>query len=134
MTQTTDQTDQPTAPAWFDDPSSCPDWCVGQHRQALDEGNTVQYAARHMSVDRMGLLTEIRWHEQVWRPMAGSWDVWMERMPSDVDRGVGGMDLIQLHARGADDWPSENVTLQLTAGEARQLAAQLVAFADKAAR
>lgn len=107
---------------WFDDPAYCPRWCIGGHRDALEEGIPAEAAATHMSHALGGILYELSGWGRTMRPNSGSWQIQLTRQPNSDGRGFAGPPIVHLQA----------IELPLTAGEARSLAAQLVALADKA--
>lgn len=118
-------------------PVSCPDWCISDHERALREGCHVESARTHMSADRGGALNTITDpdHGHVYRPGGGMWQVSMDADPGD-DGVATGYPLIEFETSRWDDAGEKRqlrrVALDLTSGEARVLASQLVWLADAA--
>jgi len=123
-------TTTPTDPQSYTPPTRCLNWCVGGHQASFDDGNPVEVASRHESEDYgerlYGLANPV--NGATVRPGVGGWTARLEQ-PDVI--GWRRLALVRLDV---DDYDYQHkprrVVLNLTAGEARVLAAQLVALAD----
>ena len=113
-------------------PDRCPPWCEGGHAEALAEGNSWEDSQEHRGGGFGDVLQEIRnpIDRRVTRPAdGGGWDLGLRQRPRDPN-GLAKCDepRVVLEANGAGF--RERVELHLTSGEARVMAAQLIALAD----
>lgn len=110
-------------------PDHCPSWCADEHAVVLAETGDWPTAQAHHRHAGEGVLSEIRnCHDgRVERPGGGSWNLAAEQTPM---RGGGELTVetirLEVHSKTHD-----HVTLPLTSGEARVLARQLEAIADR---
>ena len=112
-------------------PERCPPWCEGGHAEAVTEGNSWEEAQEHRGGGFGDVLQEIRnpIDKRVTRPASGAgWDLGLRQRPGDSS-GLAMCDepRVVLEVSGA---VAKRVDLHLTSGEARVMAAQLVALAD----
>lgn len=110
--------------------TSCPQWCasgIKEHRQALEEGCSGEEARTHMSADLGWVLDDVRNHRtgDLLRLGGGGWRVMLERAEMRLTSVT-----LWLHRPKEGTSGYENLGLNLTTGEARRLAAQLVRLAD----
>lgn len=115
-------------------PARCPSWCVGGpegHRTGLEETGDVLWSSAHLSVDLNGFTPTL--HSRPGdreRHTPGGWQVQMRR-----EMHARPLVEVRLHrwveAPGQQD-AFETLNLDLTTGEARTLAAQLLHLADRA--
>jgi hypothetical protein len=124
-------TNREQPPEWFADRRRCPSWCVGQHQEAFDEGCGLHDAGKHDSIDAVGMLYALSSNGRQVPAGERHLGVQLFELPS-IDSGTGGEPKIHLTVASASH--VRQIVLPLTAGEARELAAQLVALADMAAR
>lgn len=120
-------------------PTRCPAWCDGGaagHQQALDEGCSVEIARVHLSGDLGGQVNDISNFvtKRVVRRGTGGWRVQLQQ--DEPEDGCYDMAVIELelHERRSADLSStgyDYTRLNLTTGEARALAAQLLHLADR---
>jgi hypothetical protein len=110
-------------------PTWCRSWCVGTHKQALEEGCTVEESRLHRSADVGGQTADLVNHraQRLDRPGGGAWDLQLYADPGPEPHYYG-LPLVKLEVR--EDLG--RVELSLTSGEARTLAAQLLHYADTA--
>lgn len=110
-------------------PKRCPSWCVGQHAEALEEGNDLESSSGHLAGDLAMFARQILTSDQTQvRPFAGGFN----------------LNLTAAHRAGAPHWDVPMIDIDvhsadynraqiaLTSGEARVLARQLIHFADLA--
>lgn len=116
-------------------PKICPSWCSGGpegHQEALMEGCDVESASVHLSPDLTGSQGEIRNYVSgdVSRHGKGGWRVQLRQQARGRFDEMALIE-VELHVR-TDAAPSYvHTELELTTGEARQLAAQLLHLADQ---
>lgn len=111
-------------------PKDCPSWCDREHAVALAENpNEWAFAQAHFAAGTGECLSEITYAGRPCRPWGGGWDLYVEQEPLHENGGAWGPALIHLDAREPDF--EQRVMLKLTSGEARVLARQLVAYADR---
>lgn len=113
-------------------PKHCPSWCIGDHERAIEEGCDVKSAAGHLSADVGHYLPDLRnaIANRLDRPGNAGWRlVLVAGWPGPSD-----MPLVEVELHEWTDIERREVTSRsmfLSSGEARTLAAQLVAMADK---
>lgn len=107
-------------------PKFCPSWCTNAHAQALDEGCDLESASAHLGPDVAYYLPEVRnvTAGRVNRPSGGAWSA---RLVAGTP-GPSEAALVELEVQANDHQGS--VSLFITTGEARTLAAQLQQQAD----
>lgn len=104
----------------------CPPWCTENHYAAAAEGNE---EVRHYSVALDGVAHVLRNHVsgEVVRDTGGSWDMTIfQQVRAD---GHGSPAWLDFSLTGHDG--RTGIGLSLSGGEARAMAAQLMALADK---
>lgn len=111
-------------------PDHCPPWCEGGHAEVFAETENWTDAQKHHRSAGGGSLSEIRNQidGRIERPGGGGWNLHAEQtaMPTG---GYLTVETIHLHVDAAGF--RDHVTLALTTGEARVLARQLEALADR---
>lgn len=111
-------------------PDHCPPWCAQEHAVALAEGCSWESAQKHHRGAGGDCLDELRNSQdgRVMRPGGGGWNLHAEQTPM-----YGGGYLTVATVNLAVDSPDRKgrIELALTSGEARVLARQLVALADR---
>ncbi len=117
--------------------SDCPTWCAGgvkEHRQALDEGCTVE-GIKHRTDDlctRLDRLTNAYQPRQVLRDCPAM--VTVQLVQPGQPTPFGSYPLIEVEISvfqgEGENLHHRSTNLELTTGEARTLAAQLVYLAD----
>jgi hypothetical protein len=111
-------------------PNHCPSWCDGNdaHAVPLSEGCGWEDAQQHSASGPGEVLSEIRHAGRTCREFGGGWNMHLQQQPLPMG-GYAGPPFVHV----ALDGPAagERLTLQLTSGEARVLARQLVAMADR---
>ena len=115
-------------------PDRCPAWCEGGHAEALAEGNSWVESQEHGGGGFGDVVHEIRnpIDKRVTRPAAGAgWQITLRQRPG-APNGLAMCDepRVVLEAGSDLDEDYKCVELHLTSGEARVMAAQLVALAD----
>jgi len=119
-------------------PDSCPDWCLNQHRESLEEGCTLEEASRHVSRGFEGHLKTLSTavdKPRVARRGGGGWKVQLQAEHGD-NGGWPRFPTVSLEVTIAEGRPEHGSlsyhhdVLRLTSGEARTLAAQLLRLAD----
>lgn len=127
------QTIEREVPGWFFDPErNCPSWCDSGHAQACHEFDDLAAAAVHMSADFSHYLPTMTRAGNVEREGGGRWDVHLVMTPRDVMTNPLGLSLVRVRLDEDYGAGHGHVELDLSTGEARTLAAQLLALADKA--
>lgn len=125
------------APANVDNewlPDRCPPWCEGGHAEALSEGNSWEDSQEHRGGGFGDVLQELRnpIDKRVTRRAAGAgWDLGLRQRPGGPDglsKGDEPRVVLEASSDLNDDY--KRVELHLTSGEARVMAAQLIALAD----
>lgn len=122
-------------------PTRCPDWCnsgPAGHRQALEEGCTAQEASVHMADDYVGTVQTISdpFTMARQRVQPGGWSVEI-RSQHDSRSGYHGLPLVRLELYRYSGTAVRNrgtrtdTELDLTSGEVRTLARQLLHMADR---
>lgn len=120
-----------SAPRKADGFSECPAWCAGgadEHARAIDEGVELDLI-EHRSVDlgiRLATLRHPNRPKQILRECPGK--VAMSLSQDAQTLPFGGYPLIELEVTSA---LGHDTRLDLTTGEARTLAAQLLHLADQ---
>ncbi|UQX87119.1 hypothetical protein M6D93_12490 [Jatrophihabitans telluris] len=115
-----------------DFPTWCPKWCTKNHTAEFEEGGEedMPYVLQHFDWPSSQVLSELRnsYDDRVERAGGGSWDIVLAQnsLPS-THKGYNGPPIVQLDTR---DSMTTSTSLLLTSGDARVLAAQLIA-ADK---
>lgn len=111
-------------------PTHCPPWCDREHAVALAEGCGWETSQKHRMGAGGDCLDEIRGQGggRVMRPGGGGWNLHAEQTPM-----YGGGYLTAATVNIIVDSPDRKsrIELALTSGEARVLARQLVALADR---
>jgi hypothetical protein len=109
-------------------PKFCPGWCTNSHSQALDEGCDLESASTHLGPDVAYNLPDLRntFADRLDRPGGGGWSL---RLVAGTSAGPSEAPVIALEVRPTGDHDS-TVTVFLSTGEARSLAAQLAQQAD----
>jgi hypothetical protein len=117
-------------PTWFLDGSACPSWCTRGHLRALNEGNSLEASAEHVGRATGGHLPELRSHGDghLTRRGGGSWELVTVKEPMPDGLGQRTEPAVEFELR---DWRPQDARVQLTSGEARVLAAQLLHAADQ---
>lgn len=113
---------------WLPDTRQCPQWCDKQHAEALAEGNGWERSQVHHAAAGGNCLSALRYADRHIRDWGGGWDLTIQRHPLGPDGGFRGPALIELDAHEPNH---TGVALYITSGEARTLAAQLIAAADR---
>lgn len=110
----------------------CPDWCLGEHEQALEEGCTPHEAAVHTSADRADRLNELVNHHtgDVIRPGGPRYSLRVRADGDDMFAGLPTVDLEIEERRGEEQYVG--IDLHMTGGEARTMARLLEHYADLA--
>lgn len=110
-------------------PTYCPDWCDGGHAEALADSGDWSDAQEHVGGGPGGylelLLNPI--DKRVMRPGGAGWDLDIRQRPM---KGSGFLDEATVNLCVSDHGRSR-LELHLTSGEARVLARQLAAMADR---
>ena len=99
-------------------PKRCPSWCIGSHAQALEEGCTLEEASVHAAPD---LCTRA--------PGRGDVAVFL-RAEHNTSAGHWRSPLVEVFV--SDEAFKNRAAVELTTGEARVLARQLLHLADLA--
>jgi hypothetical protein len=118
----------------FTPPTSHPTWCDVQRHQAVrDEYEDLDpvEARKHFNTAGAGLLLELRWGRHVIRDAGCSWQLSLEQAPRGDDQTGGDTGLPFIVLQTSDPGVTQGCVLNLTSGEARTLAAQLLAAANK---
>jgi hypothetical protein len=110
-------------------PSHCPHWCDGEHATALAEGCSWEDSQEHRGGGGGDLLMDIRnpVSKRLTRGGGASWEMGLRQRPGTPDNAYCDEPRVVLEASAAHHRHTE---LHLTSGEARSLAAQLIANAD----
>jgi hypothetical protein len=114
-------------------PKYCPSWCTKDHAEDLADGATAEEARQHLTGGPGDYLREIRNYSitgttsRVMRKDSGAWDLNI----TQEERVLGYFDEPTINLESSSAGHENRVTLQLTSGEARSLAAALVHLADK---
>jgi hypothetical protein len=118
---------EPEGNEWL--PEHCPPWCEGGHAQALVEGNGWESSQQHFASGGGDSFDEIRNQidHRVIRPGGGGWDLTARCTPF-YGGGSKTATTINLEIHDQQD---KRVDAAFTTGEARVLARQLIALADK---
>lgn len=119
-------------------PTYCPDWCAGglkNHWQAFMEGCPVEDARVHVSVDHCGFTNDIVNHlkQRLDRRGGAGWDVKLQQddlLPSHMGMALVRLDMHVWRDDRSQHPSSDRLQMDLTPGEARTLAAQLINLAD----
>ena len=116
---------------WLPNPGLCPSWCDGDaaHAVPLAEGCGWADSQQHSASGYDVGLPEILYAGRPCREFGGGWDTHVEQRPLGRDGGYWGPAFIHAVFREPDN--RKRATLQLTSGEARVLARQLIALADR---
>ncbi|HWI43272.1 MAG TPA: hypothetical protein VNS81_06600 [Nocardioides sp.] len=111
-------------------PEHCPKWCDRGHETAVVETGDWIAAQEHVHCGPGGYLPEIRnaIDKRTTRAGGSGWNLDIRQRPIDARGGYLDDDTVNLIAHDADN---KLVTLELTSGEARVLARQLEAMADR---
>jgi hypothetical protein len=118
-----------TGNEWLPDSRHCPSWCDRTHAEALVEGNGWEDSQVHRTYGGGDCLTGLTHAERPVRDWGGSWNLDAQQRPLNEHGGFWGPPLITLGVSSAAADLYTN--LELTSGEARVLARQLIALADK---
>jgi hypothetical protein len=116
-------------------PTYCPSWCTTDHTEDLEDGATMWQACVHRRDLGDVTLCELRnpVDHRTWREGGGSFDVILEQDPHpDSQGGVNGDPLVRLRVQEGLGFDHSLAQLRMTTGEARVLAAGLLAAAERA--
>ncbi|SDS20621.1 hypothetical protein SAMN04488570_1365 [Nocardioides scoriae] len=108
---------------------SCPAWCNSEHHRAVDEGVTAEAAAVHSTADLVGRLEELRnsvTGQVVREGRSAGWDLILQ---APGDKRCWGTPAVNLDVYDGHK-TRQHIVLNMTGGEARVLARQLLHFAD----
>lgn len=114
---------------WLPDERHCPSWCEGGHAQAFAEGCGWESSQEHTGDGGGAVLTELAYAGRPVREWGGGWNLRAMQRPLGPSGGSWGPPLIRLHVDESD--LHRRVEIALTSGEARVLARQLEALADR---
>lgn len=114
-------------------PDHCPAWCdgVGAHAVPLAEGCGWYASQQHSSSGSGDCLSELTYAGRPVREWGGGWDMHAEQRPLGPNGGYWGPALIHIDVTESDAPARRRALLKLTSGEARTLARQLIALADR---
>jgi hypothetical protein len=126
ITDTTDTTDR----EWLPIDRSCPSWCNGEHAQSLAEGNGCEDSQEHQGDSHEHMLEEHRnpVDHRVTRTGGAKWSMCPRLRPRT--RHGGCLDEATVRLEVEDAVYTKQLTLELTSGEARIMAGQLLNLAD----
>ena len=116
---------------WLPDARSCPSWCDKAHTDALAEGTGWEDSRQHRTSGGAEVLTELGYADRPVRVWGAGWDLTAKQRPSTRGGGSWGPPLIGLDVNESSIVPGRRAAIELTSGEARVLAAQLAAMADR---
>jgi hypothetical protein len=114
-------------------PRFCLDWCTADHLVVMEELGLDAHL-EHWRQGGEGSCPEIRnpIDHRLYREGVHGWDVFLQQ--TEAPDGRYGEELVNVHVRvsaGDPELEGERATIQLTTGEARVLAAQIVSLADR---